>query len=130
MKNMQEPVIIGVRHHSPACARLVVHKIREIKPRYILIEGPADFNERLDELYLAHQLPVAIYSYLSTSEAHHASWTPFLDYSPEWQGLMCAKDAGAMVRFIDLPAWHWALADTTNRYADQNDEHQEMLSAH
>ncbi len=130
MNKMQEPIIIGVRHHSPACARLVADKIRTTKPRYILIEGPADFNERLDELYLAHQLPIAIYSYLSTSQDHHASWTPFLDYSPEWQGLMCGKEVGATVRFIDLPAWHWALTDTTNRYADQADVHQAKLSVH
>lgn len=60
---MSEPLIVGIRHHSPACARLVKLLIESQLPRYVLIEGPADFNDRVDELFLAHQLPVAIYSY-------------------------------------------------------------------
>lgn len=60
---MSEPLIVGIRHHSPACARLVKSLIESQRPRYVLIEGPADFNDRVDELFLAHQLPVAIYSY-------------------------------------------------------------------
>lgn len=60
---MSEPLIVGIRHHSPACARLVKLLIESQRPRYVLIEGPADFNDRVDELFLAHQLPVAIYSY-------------------------------------------------------------------
>ncbi len=58
---MSEPLIVGIRHHSPACARLVKSLIESQRPRYVLIEGPADFNDRVDELFLAHQLPVAIY---------------------------------------------------------------------
>lgn len=57
---MSEPLIVGIRHHSPACARLVRSLIESQRPRYVLIEGPADFNDRVDELFLAHQLPVAI----------------------------------------------------------------------
>lgn len=54
---------VNCRHHSPACARLAKSLIESQRPRYVLIEGPADFNDRIDELFLAHQLPVAIYSY-------------------------------------------------------------------
>jgi len=32
-----------------------------------LIEGPSDFNDRIDELLLPHELPVAIYSYGRTA---------------------------------------------------------------
>lgn len=60
---MSEPLIVGIRHHSPACARLVKSLIESQRPRYVLIEGPADFNDRVDELFFSHQLPVAIYSY-------------------------------------------------------------------
>ncbi len=115
--------IIGVRHHSPACARLVAARLRELQPAMVLIEGPADFNHRLDELALPHQLPIAIYSYLSlhddSSELEpSASWTPFADYSPEWQALSVGRELGARVCFIDLPAWHEAMRDMPNRYAD------------
>jgi hypothetical protein len=118
------PLIIGVRHHSPACARLVAQRIRALRPAFVLIEGPADFNPRLDELALAHRLPIAIYSYRSGGAIRHGSWTPFAEHSPEWQALCAGREAGAALRFIDLPAWHAAFSDTLNRYADA-DGHQE-----
>ena len=37
---MSEPLIVGIRHHSPACARLVKSLIESQRPRYVLIEGP------------------------------------------------------------------------------------------
>ncbi|MBL8300052.1 MAG: hypothetical protein JNN30_17060 [Rhodanobacteraceae bacterium] len=115
------PCIVGVRHHSPACARLVAARVRALQPRYVLIEGPADFNPRLDELSLGHQLPVAIYSYLSGDGVQRGSWTPFAEHSPEWQALVLGRVQGAIVRFIDLPAWHDAMTDLPNRYADAPD---------
>ncbi|MEU6148730.1 DUF5682 family protein [Actinosynnema sp. NPDC047251] len=109
---------LGVRHHSPACARLVRDTIAELRPAHVLIEGPSDVNERLDELLLGHELPIALYTYHRDGERSHASWTPFCDYSPEWVALTEGRAAGARVRFIDLPAWHPAFADRDNRYAD------------
>lgn len=125
------PHIIGVRHHSPACARLVAARIRSLRPAFVLIEGPADFNARLDELHLAHRLPLAIYSHLSDGERHHGSWTPFAAHSPEWQALQVGREEGACVRFIDLPAWHEAFAGLENRYADRADhEHEARAEAY
>ncbi|MEU0541232.1 DUF5682 family protein [Nocardia sp. NPDC005978] len=109
---------IGVRHHSPACARLVRDTIRELRPAHVLIEGPADMNDRLDELLLGHDLPIAVFTSYRDDEHRHMSWAPLCDYSPEWVGLRAGRDAGAQVRFIDLPAWHRAFAGTENRYAD------------
>jgi hypothetical protein len=109
----------------------VAERIRTLRPAYVLIEGPADFNERLDELYLPHQLPVAIYSYLSGDQTHRGSWSPFAEHSPEWQALQVAREVGAAVRFIDLPAWHDAFSRMENRYADVADhEHEERAEAY
>jgi len=119
------PLIIGVRHHSPACARLVAARIRALKPAYVLVEGPADFNARLDELALPHRLPIAIYSFLSDDASHHGSWSPFAEHSPEWQALAVGRATGAALRFIDLPAWHEAFTDTLNRYADVDGDDEE-----
>ncbi|MEM6989037.1 MAG: DUF5682 family protein [Myxococcota bacterium] len=113
-----EPRIIGVRHHSPACSRLVSHVIDEVQPRHVLIEGPADMNERLDELDADHRLPIAIFSYHRGEAGAHASWSPFCDYSPEWVALRHGRKIGAQVRFMDLPAWASAFGDVRNRYAD------------
>lgn len=56
--------IIGVRHHSPACARLVESRLREWQPDHVLIEGPSDFNGRIAELLQpGHIAPIAIFSY-------------------------------------------------------------------
>ncbi|MCP2241654.1 hypothetical protein LX86_000374 [Lentzea aerocolonigenes] len=116
-------VFVGVRHHSPACARLVAATIEEQQPAYVLIEGPADFNERIDELLLGHELPVALFSYSD----EHASWSPFCDYSPEWVAITEARRCGAEVRFIDLPAWHEAFRDVSNRYADAELRYAEVV---
>lgn len=126
-----QPHILGIRHHSPACARLVAQRIRALRPAHVLIEGPADFNARLDELYLPHRLPVAIYSYLCGGDMHRGSWSPLAEHSPEWQALHAGREAGAQVRFIDLPAWHDAFAALENRYADVADaEHERRAEAY
>ncbi|MFC9625725.1 DUF5682 family protein [Streptomyces sp. NPDC056930] len=111
-------VFLGVRHHSPACARLVERTIEEIRPAQVLIEGPAEMNGRLDELLLGHELPVAVFSHYRNGQRSATSWAPFCDYSPEWVALRAGRAGGAEVRFIDLPAWHPAFAERTNRYAD------------
>jgi hypothetical protein len=126
-----EPLILGIRHHSPACARLVAARIRALRPAFVLIEGPADFNARLAELDLPHRLPIAIYSYLATETGHHGSWSPLAEHSPEWQALRVGRELGAQVRFIDLPAWHEAFASLENRYADVSDaEHETRARAY
>ncbi|MFE4331776.1 DUF5682 family protein [Streptomyces sp. NPDC056831] len=111
-------VFLGVRHHSPACARLVERTIEELRPAQVLIEGPSEMNGRLDELLLGHELPVAVFSHYRDGQRSATSWAPLCDYSPEWVALRAGRAAGAQVRFIDLPAWHPAFAERTNRYAD------------
>lgn len=113
--------VVGVRHHSPACARLVARVIDACSPAMVLIEGPSDMNERIDELLLGHELPIAVYSYrLDGDDAVRArgTWTPFCDYSPEWVALTRGRAAGAETLFIDLPAYDDAFHDRINRYAD------------
>lgn len=124
--------ILGVRHHSPACAGLVKRVIADSRPAWVLIEGPADFNDRLDELALHHELPIAIYSYsraregvcdqgaCARSTGLRACWTPFCDYSPEWVALQAAREVGAKVLFMDLPGWSFAFENRENRYSDRH----------
>ncbi|MGI5177455.1 DUF5682 family protein [Dactylosporangium sp. CA-152071] len=118
---------IGVRHHSPACARLVAGTIAVLRPAYVLVEGPADMNDRIGELLLGHELPVAVFSSYRDDERHCASWAPFCAYSPEWVALQEGHRAGATVRFIDLPAWDPALGQRENRYADVEQRYAEVV---
>jgi hypothetical protein len=119
---------IGVRHHSPACARLVRDTIRELHPAYVLVEGPADMNDRLAEVMLDHELPVAVFTSYRDTERHHSSWTPLCEHSPEWVALTEGRVAGSTVRFIDLPAWHPAFAGMVNRYSDAERRHADAIA--
>ncbi len=114
-------IVVGVRHHSPACARLVEATIKRISPRFVLIEGPSEMNARLGELRLTHTLPIALFSYSQDGAgASRGTWAPFCDYSPEWVALRVADDVGATPLFIDLPAWHEAFDGEENRYSDRH----------
>lgn len=99
--------VIGVRHHSPACARLVAQAIEQGRPQAVLIEGPSDFNPRLPELLLEHTLPLALYSFADDAGRAAQCWFPFLAYSPEWVALRHGHASGALLRFIDLPHWQY-----------------------
>lgn len=125
---MSEPLIVGIRHHSPTCARLVKSLIESQRPRYVLIEGPADFNDRVDELFLAHQLPVAIYSYCQYQDSvapGRGAWTPFAEFSPEWQALQAARHIQAQTYFIDLP--YWAQSEEDDDKSTTEDDNQALL---
>lgn len=85
--DLNQPIIfVPVRHHSPACARLVRDLALRLRPTAVLIEGPADFNERLDKLRLPHTLPIAIYSYVQSQAdgQRRGAFYPFCEHSPEW----------------------------------------------
>ena len=119
--NLNAPVIFfPVRHHSPTCARLIRELAQKLRPAAILIEAPLDFNHQIDELFLDHQLPIAIYSYVRLSDdTRRGAFYPFCIYSPEWQALQIANELEIPVEFIDLP---WAeiagIALASHRYAD------------
>ncbi|MFO1253926.1 MAG: DUF5682 family protein [Inhella sp.] len=120
--------ILGIRHHSPACAHRVRHHIRTQQPQAVLIEGPADFNPRISELLLQHELPIALYSY--ANEAEHSAqqcWYPLLDYSPEWVALQEGAAIRAQLRFIDLPHWRYRTRKPERR--PQRDRYTEVVQA-
>lgn len=129
-----EPLIIGIRHHSPACARWVKQSIEQLRPAWVLIEGPADFNPRLDELRLPHQLPIAIYGYCQFQDQDTpgiGAWTPFAEWSPEWQALLAAQRLKAETRFIDVPIWAQVTDDDGDASGSQhyNQRQQTMMAA-
>jgi hypothetical protein len=113
-------MLLPVRHHSPACARFVRDTILRLRPAVVLIEGPADFNERMDELFLGHVPPISIYSYVAWADGlRQGAYYPMCDYSPEWQALQAARRCGAQARFIDLPFAMLSREDKrAHRYAD------------
>jgi Family of unknown function (DUF5682) len=116
--------IVGVRHHSPACARLARSVIRATKPAFVLIEGPSDMNDRLDELNLDHDPPIALFSFLrGDGGPDRASWYPICSSSPEWVSMQTASEVNASVKFMDLPAWHRAFGERVNLSSDGTDRY-------
>jgi hypothetical protein len=118
---LTEPVVFfPVRHHSPACARLVSVLAERLRPKAILIEGPSDFNPSLGELHRAHELPIAIYSYVRLGAGiRRGAFYPFCVYSPEWQALQASRRLATPARFIDLPYRDRALrSPASHLYAD------------
>ncbi|EKR98395.1 hypothetical protein LEP1GSC125_1972 [Leptospira mayottensis 200901122] len=95
-----------VRHYSVAASLALEKYTNELRPSAILIEGPYDFNPKVDELFLPHTLPIAIYSFVRDEEGFsRGAYYPFCDYSPEWIALKTARSLQIPARFIDLP---WA----------------------
>ena len=102
---------------------MVREHIERMRPAAVLIEGPVEFNERIDELYLDHTPPISIYSYVAWEDGRRqGAYYPLCEYSPEWQAIVAARACGAAVRFIDLPFATLAAGDGrirhTHLYAD------------
>ncbi|GAA1308716.1 hypothetical protein Psi02_25110 [Planotetraspora silvatica] len=97
------PSILGVRHHGPGSAKAVRAELERLKPDVVLIEGPPEADPLIA---LAGdpgmEPPVAL---LAHAQGRAAFW-PFAVFSPEWQAITYAREAGVEVRFCDLPAAH------------------------
>src|SRR5205823_2681577 len=79
------------------------------------------FNDRIDQLFLPHRPPLAVYSFVRRPDGvRRAAYYPLCEHSPEWQAIQAGRELGAAVRFIDLP---WAdvagaADEPSNRYGD------------
>jgi hypothetical protein len=94
--------ILGVRHHGPGSARAVRSALGALAPDTILIEGPPEADPLLTHV-TALDPPVAILAHAPDRPGRSAFW-PFADFSPEWQAMRFAMQAGLPARFVDLPA--------------------------
>jgi hypothetical protein len=96
------PRLIGVRHHSPACAAAVPALLDAWKPRRVLVELPAELEEWLP--WLGHPelvAPVALSAQAAGQEG--LGFYPFADFSPELAAVRWARANGAALEAIDLP---------------------------
>src|SRR5215472_557620 len=98
--------VYGIRHHGPGSARSVRAALAGQRPDVVLIEGPPEADE-LVALAADPDMwpPVALLGYVP-GEPQLAAFWPFAVFSPEWQAIRYALDAGVPVRFCDLPATH------------------------
>ena len=95
--------VLGIRHHGPGSARVLVRALEKLQPTIVLVEGPPDAADVLE--YAAHAdmtPPVALLVYEADAPSS-AVYYPFATFSPEWQALRWALDKDVPARFIDLP---------------------------
>ncbi|MBI3267793.1 MAG: VWA domain-containing protein [Planctomycetes bacterium] len=98
----RRPFLIGVRHHSPACAAALPALLEAFRPERILLELPVEFAPWLE--WVAHpeaQAPLALAGVAADGDA--LSFYPFADFSPELATLRWARAHGVPVEPFDLP---------------------------
>jgi Family of unknown function (DUF5682) len=130
---MNEPVIFGVRHLSPAGSWHLLQLLNDLMPDIVLIEGPSDLTDQLAHLCAKNtKPPIAIMAYSETVPIRTILY-PFAVYSPEYQGIKWAQEHKRACRFIDLPSsvflaiqesriQHIQADQATAESADQADE--------
>lgn len=139
LPQLRSPAVVyfPIRHHSPACARLLRQWIEANRPASVLVEGPRSCTRYIDALVDPRcESPVAIYSHFidrreltnpsvrskdslaaepsqpPAEPARFAAFYPFCDYSPELVALRAGHAVGANLQFIDLEFAAKVLAET------------------
>ncbi len=98
------PFVFGIRHLSPAGAYYVREFLDRTDPELVLIEGPADFTDLMEDLGAEEvKPPVAVMAYTKELPIRTILY-PFAEYSPEYQALLWAREHGRRCRFCDLPS--------------------------
>ncbi len=94
------PFLIGIRHHSPACAAAVPRLLDACSPERLFLELPSDLQPWLEWLGDPQLLaPVAL---AAASESGGLAFYPFADFSPELAAIRWAYQRGIPVEAFDL----------------------------
>lgn len=95
--------ILGIRHHGPGSARMLLAALERLAPDTVLIEAPSDMQESL--AFVAHEAlvpPVAVLLYDEETPSD-AIYLPYAEFSPEWQAMRFAAERSIPTMCIDLP---------------------------
>jgi hypothetical protein len=97
------PFVIGVRHHSPAVASIVVRALDAFDPTHVLVELPAELEAWLP--WVGHDDAIAPLALAASirGEASGLAFYPFADFSPELVAIRWGTRHGVRVEAIDLP---------------------------
>lgn len=96
------PFVIGVRHHSPACAAAVPALLERFAPERVLIELPVEVQPWLSWLGdPALEAPVALAA--SARDGGPLFFYPFADFSPELAAVRWAVAHHVPIEAFDLP---------------------------
>jgi hypothetical protein len=95
--------IFGIRHHGPGSAALLKRALDALDPSCVLIEGPPEADGLIAFAGAeGMQPPVALLVHAS-ADPSAAFFSPFAEFSPEWQAIKWALIHKKPARFIDWP---------------------------
>lgn len=118
---MSNVEIFGIAHHSPTGAFELMHRLDEVNPDVVLVEGPEDLTNMMKWVCDKEiRFPIALMSYTQTQPVQSILY-PFASYSPEVQAILWAHNNNKECAFMDLPTSVF-LAFDNNRIYDENEE--------
>ncbi len=95
--------IFGIRHHGPGSTKSLLRALHKLEPDCLLIEGVKDAEALLQHVANKEmQPPVALLTY-NPKDFSQAIYSPFAEFSPEWQAIKFGLKKGIEVQFMDLP---------------------------
>ncbi len=125
METPEEPHLFGIRHLSPSGAWHLREFLDETDPELVLIEGPSDFTELLQDLTEKEvKPPVAVMAYTAALPIRTLVY-PLAVYSPEYQAALWAREKGRKVRFFDLPSSVFLALEEHEKKEKQTEERRE-----
>lgn len=97
------PFLIGVRHHSPACAAAIPALLDRAQPEKLFVELPTEFQPWIE--WLGHEQTRAPVALASVGPGGGGlGFYPFADFSPELAAVRWANARGVPVVAFDLPS--------------------------
>ena len=95
--------IFGIRHHGPGSTKSLLRALQNLEPDCLLIEGVKDAEALLQHVANpGMQPPVALLTY-NPKDFSQAIYSPFAEFSPEWQAIKYGLEKSISVQFMDLP---------------------------
>ena len=95
--------IFGIRHHGPGSAALLKRALDALNPACVLIEGTPEADELIPFASASGMKPPVALLVHASADANAAFFSPFAEFSPEWQAIHWALEHGKPARFIDWP---------------------------
>src|SRR3569833_2293770 len=95
--------IFGIRHHGPGSAALLRRALDALNPACVLIEGTSEADDLIPFAGASGMKPPVALLVHASSDANAAFFSPFANFSPEWQAIQWALEHGRPARFIDWP---------------------------
>jgi hypothetical protein len=121
----RSPLLIGVRHHSAALARVLPQMLDAFRPECLLLELPTDLSAWIE--HLADPQTVAPVAISAVHEQHGLFFYPMADFSPEWVAIRWARQHGVPVVACDLSVAAKSEVMETSLYQDPSPEVAETM---